>query len=150
MPADAKIILIGLDKPVAILPEQLGDAPLNLAADDVPVVVWRDPKTGVVRAFDRHVEQDLVPRFSRNDDAKSAARAPFIDADTGCGWSAAGAAVTGDAKFRGQRLKAFAVEAELYWGAIHRWYPNLAAPAAGGELAGSHGAISAAAGSGSG
>src|SRR5688572_14488775 len=108
-------------EPAAIKPESITAAPANLVAGGVPIFVFRDEK-GVARAFDRRVEIDLCPRFKLNTD-KRRPRAAFVDVDTDTGWSAAGVAVDGERK--GQRLAPVAVEEDVYFGVMKRWYPDL-------------------------
>jgi hypothetical protein len=108
-------------QPVALNPELIGSSPVNLMAGDAPIVVFRDEK-GIARAFDRRIEIDLSPRFRLNTDSRRK-NAFFIDADTDTGWSAAGVAVDGERK--GQRLTPIAIEEDVYWGVMKRWYPTL-------------------------
>ena len=106
-----------------MLSASLSSAPLNLSADDTPVLAFRDPLTNVARAFRRKVD-DLSPRFKLNRDS-SRKDVLFIDTDTNSGWSAAGVAVEGKKEFRGRRLAPVPVEDELYWGVMKYWYPEL-------------------------
>jgi hypothetical protein len=110
--------------PVAV---QAEDKPINAAVGDVPLVVFRDPSTRQLRAFDRRID-DLTPKFSFNPNTKRAG-VLLIDSDTDTGWSATGAAVDGDKTRRGKKLAPLIVEDDLYWGVMKFWYPNL--PVAG-------------------
>jgi hypothetical protein len=106
-----------------VLSASLGSAPLNVSADNLPVVTFRDPLTKVARSFRRKVD-DLSPRFRLNRDA-GRKDVVLIDSDTNSGWSAAGVAVEAKKEFRGKRLPPVAVEDELYWGVMKYWYPEL-------------------------
>jgi hypothetical protein len=126
--ANAGVALIGAEHPVAIPSEQLATttAPLNVSVGTQLLLVFRDPARDAVRAFDRHIWEDMSPRFSLNRDAKRvAAGAYLIDHDTATGWSAAGVAVDGDKEHKGFKLAPVAVEDGLYWGVMRTWYPEL-------------------------
>ena len=122
-PAEASVAMIGLQRPAAMLSASLSSAPVNLSADDAPVLAFRDPLTNIARAFRRKVD-DLSPRFKLNRDT-SRKDVLFIDTDTNSGWSAAGVAVEGKKEFRGKRLAPAPIEDELYWGVMKYWYPEL-------------------------
>lgn len=120
---DLKVVVIGTEKPAAVRSSSLTAAPLNLSADSVPVVAFRDPATGAVRGFRRRVD-DLSPRFKANKDpARKGVH--IVDTDTNTGWNVAGVAVHGKKEFRGKRLSPVVVEDELYWGVMKFWYPDL-------------------------
>lgn len=118
---DTTIALVATAQPAAVLPEALNANPINLNAGDTPVFVFRDPQ-GIARAFDRHVESDLTPRFrtARGEGRKGAA---FIDNYTETAWSVEGVALDGDLK--GRRLAPIPLEEDLAWGVMKRWYPKL-------------------------
>lgn len=118
---DTPVVLVATTQPVALLPDELNANPINLTAGDTPVFVFRDPG-GVPRAFDRHVDVDLMPRFrtARGEGRKGAA---FIDNYTETAWSVDGVALDGDLK--GRRLTRVPIEEELLWGVLKYWYPEL-------------------------
>ncbi len=119
--ADQTIALVATTQPAAILPDELNANPMNINAGDMPVFVFRDP-AGVARAFDRHVESDLMPPFRS---ARGAGRkgAAFIDSYTDTAWSVTGVAMDGELK--GRKLTPVPVEEELTWGVMKYWYPKL-------------------------
>ena len=122
VPVDQPIALVATTQPaVAVLPEELNANPINLNAGDTPVFVFRDP-AGVARAFDRHVDVDLMPPFRT---ARGAGRkgAAFIDAYTDTAWSVTGVAMDGEMK--GKKLTPVPVEEDLTWGVMKCWYPKL-------------------------
>jgi hypothetical protein len=121
VPADQTITLIATTQPAAVLPEELNANPINFNAGDTPVFVFRDP-AGVARAFDRHVDVDLMPPFRT---ARGAGRkgAAFIDSYTDTAWSVIGVAMDGEMK--GRKLTPVPVEEELTWGVMKYWYPKL-------------------------
>jgi hypothetical protein len=119
------VVLIGEDPPLAIPADQIGAAPLNATAGDVPVLLFRDPKTGRVRAFDRHVEEDLIPTFSAANGSAKHKHAFLVDSDTGSGWSAGGVAVDGDKALKGKRLKPVEVREDVYLGPARFWFGKL-------------------------
>jgi hypothetical protein len=109
---------------VAVPSASLKAAPMNLTADDGPILLFRDPADGTPRAFARRVE-DLRPKFRVNTDRKKRPKAVFIDEDTGAGWDANGVAVDGPTEFRGKRLPRVPVEDGLSSRVMRHWYPNL-------------------------
>lgn len=121
VPADKTIALIATTEPAAVLPEELNANPININAGDTRVFAFRDP-AGVARAFDRHVESDLMPPFrtARGEGRKGAA---FIDAYTETAWSVAGVAMDGELK--GRKLTPVPIEEDLTWGVMKYWYPTL-------------------------
>ena len=122
-PADLKVVVVGTERPAALLSASLGAAPVNLTADAQPVLAFRDPTTGVARGFRRSVD-DLTPRFKAGRDPNHKG-VLFFDSDTRSGWNAAGVAVDAKKEFRGKRLPVVPVEDELYWGVMKFWYPDL-------------------------
>jgi hypothetical protein len=121
VPPDQPIALVATTQPAAIVPAEMNANPLNLNAGDTPVFVFRDP-AGALRAFDRHVDIDLMPPFrtARGEGRKGAA---FIDNYTETAWSVDGVAMDGDMK--GKKLARVAVEEDLTWGVMKYWYPRL-------------------------
>jgi hypothetical protein len=117
------VMLIATTQPVAMLSEEVSSAPSNIKAGDQPLVVFRDSATGMIRAFDRHVEADLTPRFVLNQDAKR--KGAMVDLDTNTGWSASGVAVDGDKTMLGKKLLAVDVQSDVYWGVAKFWWPGL-------------------------
>jgi hypothetical protein len=122
VPPDQEIALVATTQPAAaVVPDELGSKPINLNAGDTPVFVFRDPD-GVARAFDRHVDIDLMPQFrtARGEGRKGAA---FIDNYTETAWSLAGVAMDGEHK--GKKLTPVPIEEGLTWGVMKYWYPKL-------------------------
>jgi hypothetical protein len=126
MAPGTSVALIGSIAPLAVRSDELGASPINATAGDVPVVVFRDKGTGEVRAFDRRIEKDLIPRFNpapaRVEKGKTAA---FVDSDTGSGWSVMGVAVEGDKEWRGKKLEPVAVQEDVYLGPARFWCRDL-------------------------
>jgi hypothetical protein len=118
------IVFVPSTQPVAMLEDEIKSTPLNVSAGKLPVLIYRDPGTHGLRAFDRRIEEDLIPRFELNTDRKRK-DAMFVDADTNTGWSSAGVAVDGDKTIRGRKLKPIEIQEGLYWGVMKFWYPEL-------------------------
>ncbi|HTL28142.1 MAG TPA: DUF3179 domain-containing (seleno)protein, partial [Tepidisphaeraceae bacterium] len=76
--SDDRIAFIATTQPLAIHEADISAGPINANAGTLPVLIFRDETTGVTRAFDRHVETDLIPRFESNRDAKRK-EVSFID-----------------------------------------------------------------------
>jgi hypothetical protein len=117
------VAVIHTKQPVALRGEQITLAPLNLTAHETPLLVFRDPATGEIRAFERRID-DLRPRFHANTD-KARKKAAFVDADTTAGWDLGGRVVDGPPGMRGKRLTPVAVEDGLYWEVLKHWEPSM-------------------------
>jgi hypothetical protein len=123
--AKTSVALIGSQMaPLAIPTNSLSAAPFNATGGDVPMVLFRDPATGRIRAFDRRIEKDLIPQFAACHDPKRK-NVFMIDSDSNTGWSAAGVALDGDTQFKGHKLAPIDVQEDVYWGPVSFWYPNL-------------------------
>lgn len=121
--AEEWVTLVGTTRPSAVRCDDVGGEPLNLHADDVPVLLFRSAPDGAVRAFNRQLE-DLSPRFDVNTKSKWP-DARFVDRDTGSGWDANGKALYGPKEYKGRKLPPVPVEDDLYWGVMKFWYPQL-------------------------
>jgi Protein of unknown function (DUF3179) len=128
MPAEyleqTRIAMVPTTQPIAFPTESINAAPLNVMAGKLPLLIFRDPATGLPRAFDRRVDEDLMPRFSVNHDPRRKLVA-FVDSDTNTGWSLEGVAVDGAKDRKGKKLKPVEIERDLYWGVMRFWYPGL-------------------------
>jgi len=123
--ADARpVCVVATTQPIAVPAEAVKQTPLNLTAGKTPVLLFRDSATSALRAFDRHVDEDLSPRFSVASDPKHPDVA-LVDADTNTEWSAAGVAEALPKDAKPKRLAPIPVEDELYWGVMKFWYPEL-------------------------
>lgn len=124
-PVDVEVVVIGSSSPAAVAAKGLKNDPVNLTADGVPVMAFRDPETRAVRAFARRVE-DLSPRFALNTDAARRARGVmFVDSDTHTGWNADGVPVDARKDLHAKRLAPVPVEDGLYWSVMKYWYPQM-------------------------
>jgi len=119
-----RIAMIESPSPLAIREDAIPQRPLNVSAGDTPILLVRDRTTGLLRAFDRHVEDDLYPQFKANLDPNRPSVA-LIDVDTLTGWSTNGAAVDGDPKYKSKKLSPIPVDDQVYWGVMKFWYPQL-------------------------
>jgi hypothetical protein len=118
------VLFVPSTQPVAVPEEAIKSMPVNIMAGSLPVLVLRDPATGAVKAFDRRIEEDLMPRFSLNTDRRRK-NVLLVDADTNTGWSAGGVAIDGEKSRRGRKLRPVDVEEDVYLGVMKFWYPNL-------------------------
>jgi hypothetical protein len=89
---------------------------------DPPIVVVRDPVTGSAMAFDRHIDEDLVPTFSARTFRKFP-QAMMTDSDSGSAWTSGGRAIDGPAK--GKKLQPVQIEDGVYYSVARFWYGNL-------------------------
>jgi hypothetical protein len=120
---DTPIVLLSTTQPVAILSSQISAGPANVHAGEIPLLIFRDVMSGEVRAFDRHVEADLIPQFVLNRDLKR--KGLFRDVDTNTCWSASGIAVDGEKERLGHKLAQVDAQEHVYWGVAKYWWPNL-------------------------
>ena len=124
IPRDKRIVLIDSPDPIAVPIEAITTKPLNVMAGKTPVLVFRESASGELRAFDRRIDEDLMPRFEENHD-RNRKQAVFVDSDTNTGWSVDGVAVDGDKDRKGKKLKRLDVQEDVYWGVMKVWYPGL-------------------------
>ena len=111
---------------LAIQADHIKSTPINVKVGGAPAVIFRDAATGRVNAFDRRLEQDLIPQFKPAVDAKVKARgAMMIDSDTGSGWDARGVAVDGPKDWRGRRLRPIDVRENIHRGPASFWYRDM-------------------------
>lgn len=119
------VSVIAATQPIAVPSDAVTkSAALNLSAGKTTVLLFRQASSGTLRAFDRHIEDDLAPRFTLATDPKRPEVA-LSDADTNTRWSSAGIAVEGPPETHGKRLTALPVEEDLYWGVMRYWYADL-------------------------
>jgi hypothetical protein len=124
MPAQTQVAVVMTDPPIAVPMDRIANEPLNFSAGQVPVLLLRDRATGQIRAFDRRIESDLIPRFRLNTDTRRR-NVALVDSDTAIGWSPDGKAVDGDPSRRGFQLTELPVETDLYWGVMRHWHGDL-------------------------
>ncbi len=119
-----QVVLVGGAAPIAINSRDITFAPLNVTNGDAAILILRDPATGRIRAFDRHLDKDLVPQFKPNTDRKRKTVA-LIDSDTNAGWSIDGRCVDGHSDFKGKKLTPLEVQEDVNLDAAKFWYHNL-------------------------
>ncbi len=116
------MILLATTHPVAILSSAIAKSPINIDIGDQPVLLIRD-EAGAVKAFDRHLEPDLIAHFTLNTNPKR--HGALVDVDTNTGWNRAGVAVDGDKTRIGRKLSPINLQEEVYWGVAKYWMPDL-------------------------
>jgi hypothetical protein len=121
--SEMSVALVG-SAGLAVKTDQIGASPINASAGSIPVLLFRDQATGKVKAFDRHVEQDLIPQFSANRDGRRK-NSFMVDSDTNTGWSASGVAIEGDKQWRGRKLAPIPVQEDVSWSAVQYWCRGL-------------------------
>jgi hypothetical protein len=93
---------------------------------NTPAVIFRDAATGRVKAFDRRLEQDLIPQFKHAIDAKAKAKGVvMVDSDTGSGWDARGVAVDSPKEWRGKKLAPVELRENIHRGPSSFWYRDI-------------------------
>jgi hypothetical protein len=120
LPPQTTIALIRGPTPVAIADSDLGAGPVNFS--EPPIVAVRDPVTGTVTAYDRHIDEDLIPIFSARTFRKFT-QATMTDSDSGSAWTAGGRAIDGPSK--GKKLQPVEIEDGVYYSVARFWYGNL-------------------------
>jgi hypothetical protein len=119
-----RVCLVRTSPPIAVASEAVSDVPLNLSVDGALVLLVRDLPTGEVRAFDRHVEADLTPRFAAAGDAVHP-NAAMIDVDTATEWTSAGVSLAASGATQGKTLTALPLADGVDLAVLRFWYPNL-------------------------
>lgn len=119
-----KFLLVGATQPLAIPASKVTADPLNVTADGMAALVFRDPAGGAVRAFERRVE-DVPPLFRRNPKPRLRPKALLVDDYANAGWNADGAAVDGPAEIRGKRLGRLPIDGDLHLGILTFAYRGL-------------------------
>ena len=117
-----RICMVACTQPIAIASEAITDRPLNLTSGRTSLLVVRID--GQVRAFNRELPGDLVPRFAPGSDAKHK-NVAWVDSDTNSQWSSAGTMVDGPKELHGYGMTPVPVEDDLYWNVMKCWYPDL-------------------------
>lgn len=125
-PALLRVALVGETRPVAVDSDSISQVPFNLDVDGIPLMVFRLGSAGSLRAFDRRLPNDLLPRFDLNrGHGRHHGAGMFVDGDTGSTWNADGAWVDGLKSLKAHKLARFPVDDDLYWGVMKFWMPNL-------------------------
>jgi hypothetical protein len=120
---ETPVAVLPTTRPVGILADAITDKPMNVSSPDFPLLVFRDPETGRMRAFVRRID-DLTPRFRLNAD-KRKKDVYLVDDDTKSDWTKDGKAVNGPAAKEKRVLAPVRVEEGLYWGVMKVWMPDV-------------------------
>jgi hypothetical protein len=123
-PSEKRVVIVPTTQPIALPTEAITTKPLNVMAGKLPLLIFRDGASGEVKAFDRRIDEDLMPRFDINRDTRRKGAA-FVDSDTNTGWNEEGIAVDGSKDRKGKKLKAVRIEEDVYWGVMKWWYPEM-------------------------
>ncbi len=125
LPAETQVLVFATTRPVAVAENAVTEQPINVSVGDEPVVVFRDPASGRVKAFERTFD-GRSSRFLANPSLLRAVKGVFmLDAATNSGWTSAGVAVDGEKEVIGKRLQPVAIEEGLYFGVMREWYPEM-------------------------
>lgn len=119
LPPQTPIVLIRTKTPAALLAGGRYDEPVHTKAGDVPLALWR--RDGILRAFNRTVDQDLFLTFRLVRDRTG--REQITDDQTNSTWSVTGRAIDGELK--GKQLTPVPIEENVYWGVSREWWPDL-------------------------
>jgi hypothetical protein len=135
--AHQRVVVVPTTQPIAIPTEAITNRPMNVMAGKLPVLLFRDAATGEIKAFDRRLDEDLMPRFEVNHDPRRK-NVALVDSDTLTGWSLDGIAIDGAKDRKGKKLRTLPVEEDVYWGVMKFWYPNLKLDAGDLRVEGHH------------
>jgi hypothetical protein len=116
------ICVVATTQPIAVPSDLVTEKPLNLTIGKTALMLVR--VNGIVRAFNRELPGDLVPRFFTFADPKHPA-VFWSDTDTGSEWNSKGEWVAGTRDLHGTTLSPILVEDDLYWNVMKFWYPDL-------------------------
>ena len=117
-----RICVVAATQPIAVASDLITDRPLNLTSGQTSILLVRID--GVVRAYNRELPADLVPRFSPTADSKHKTTA-WLDSDTNSEWSNNGEWVDGPKEMHGTSLATIPTEDDLYWNVMKFWYPEM-------------------------
>lgn len=118
-----QVALLATTQPAAVRDDLKLERPANLTIGNTRVLLLRD-RAGRLRAFDRHVKEDLFLTFELSSARSNRKREiNLVDVDTQSTWTLDGRAIDGELK--GQRLRSIDLDDRLYWGVMKFWYPNL-------------------------
>lgn len=123
LPADVRVAVLGTVRPVVLQSSKFPPSlALNLSAGGTNLLIFRDPTTHKLKAFDRAVKGDLFPKFVRRSVIKKPEVA-FYDADTDSLWNIEGRCLAGNAK--GEQLRPLMIEEDVAYATLKSFYPNL-------------------------
>jgi hypothetical protein len=117
-----QVCVVATTQPMAVPTDSVSNRPLNLTSGQSEFVLVR--VNGIVKAFDRELPGDLIPRFSSCVDPRHKDVA-WIDSDTNSEWTDTGVEVEGPKEMHGVVLKPIAVEDGVYFNVMKFWYPQL-------------------------
>lgn len=120
-PIPEHVALIAATQPVAVDADAVTADAGNISGP-TNLLIFRDPVSGEVRAFDRRCNGDLFPQFVRKTDPKRPAVA-FVDRDSGSEWTADGHAIFGP--LLKEHLRPILVEDDVDGSVVANWYPEL-------------------------
>jgi hypothetical protein len=116
------IAFVPTTRPIALPMDAVGAGPTNIGIGDTQLLLVRDSKNGLLKAFDRQLEDDLAPLFHSKSDAKRPAVA-WEDNDSGTEWSADGRGIEG--QFKGKQLQSVPVDDADYLEVMRHWFGDL-------------------------
>ena len=115
------ITMLATDPPAAVREDLPMSRPTNVTIGSTRVLLFQD-KGGQIRAFDRHLKEDLFLTFEPGQDRRHRDVA-LIDVDTQSEWTLDGRCLDGPLK--GDRLREIELDDRLYWGVMKYWYPDM-------------------------
>lgn len=116
------IAFLPTTRPIALPMDAVGTGPTNIGIGEIQLLLVRDSKSGLLKAFNRQLDEDLAPLFHTKSDAKRPSVA-WEDNDSGTEWSADGRGIEG--QFKGKQLQSVPVDDADYLEVMQHWFPDL-------------------------
>lgn len=116
------VVFVPTTQPIALPMDAVGAGPTNIGFAETQLLLVRDGKTGLLKAFNRQLDEDLAPLFHSKSDAKRPAVA-WEDNDSGTEWSADGRGIEG--QFKGRQLQSVPVDDADYLEVMQHWFGDL-------------------------
>jgi hypothetical protein len=116
----ATVALIDGPRPMLVRDSDVTAVPLNMLVGRDPLLLFRDG-AGAIKAYLRQANGDLTPRFYPISIVNHPGFA-FSERDSNSFWADDGRALDGPLK--GEKLKPFDVDDQVYLDVIRYWYPE--------------------------
>jgi hypothetical protein len=116
------IAFVPTTRPIALPVDDIASTPTNIGMGPVQLLLVRDAKSGLLKAYDRQLGEDLAPLFHAKSDAKRP-NVAWEDNDSGTEWSAQGRGIEG--QFKGTQLRSVPIDDADYLQVMEHWFPDL-------------------------
>lgn len=124
-PIETPVVLIRTTTPMALLPTDISDTPINLSQPTSTAIVFRESKWGRVRAFSRRTEGSELRMAPIPEFLKKLPGAAMVDFASASMWSETGRSVESTGPFLGRALEPIPVFEGGYFEVLSYWIPTL-------------------------